>query len=126
LLIAAEALAEVNNGPNSEAIGYINEIRERARNWGGEMVAEFPQDVPTGLNKDQFIDLVINERRLELAFEYKRWYDVKRKGLGNEVFLGANAREPHPNFDPSRDYLMPLPATELDINPNLQPQNPGY
>lgn len=125
LLIAAEASAEVN-GVNDEAIGYVNQIRERARNWGDETIATFPEDVPSGLSKDQFIDLVLDDRRIELAFEYKRWYDVKRRNLGDEVFKGANAREPHENFDPARDYLMPIPATELDINPNLAPQNPGY
>lgn len=125
LLIAAEALAEVNGGPNGEAEGYLNEVRARARNWAG-VVTGFPADAPTGLSKDAFIDLVIEDRRLELAFEYKRWYDIKRRQLGLEVFTGPNSLEPHPNFDPSRDYLMPLPRTELAINPNLLPQNPGY
>ena len=124
LLIAAEALAEVS-GPNAEAEGYVNEVRARARNWAGT-ATNFPDDVPTGLSKDDFIDLVLEERRLELAFEYKRWYDIKRRDLGVEVFTGPNSLEPHPNFDPSRDYLMPLPRTELAINPNLLPQNPGY
>lgn len=125
LLIAAEALAEINGGPNAEAEGYLNEVRARARNWAGTPT-NFPEDVPTGLSKDDFIDLVLEDRRLELAFEYKRWYDIKRRNLGLEVFTGPNSLEPHPNFDPSRDYLMPLPRTELAINPNLLPQNPGY
>lgn len=125
LLIAAEALAEINGGPNAEAEGYLNEVRARARNWAGTPT-NFPEDVPSGLSKDDFIDLVLEDRRLELAFEYKRWYDIKRRNLGLEVFTGPNSLEPHPNFDPSRDYLMPLPRTELAINPNLLPQNPGY
>lgn len=125
LLIAAEAGAEVN-GVNAEVIGYVNQIRERARNWGGEVSSTVPEDITTTPSKEEFIDIVLNDRRLELAFEYKRWYDIKRRRLGEEVFLGPDAREPHPNFDPSRDYLFPLPAEELDINPNLRPQNPGY
>ena len=68
----------------------------------------------------------MNERRLELAFEFKRWYDIKRRKLGDIVFKGANSLEPHANFDATRDYLMPLPATELQLNPNLKPQNPGF
>ena len=125
LLIAAEALAEVSGGSNAEAEGYVNEVRARARNWAGTATA-FPADVPTGLSKADFINLVMDERRLELAFEYIRWYDIKRRNLGVEVFTGPNSLEPHPNFDPARDYLMPLPRTELAINPNLLPQNPGY
>jgi hypothetical protein len=125
LLIAAEALAEVTGGPNAESIGYINEIRARARNEAGAPNS-FPPDVMPGMDKGQFIDWVLEERRLELAFEFKRWYDIKRRRLGEEVFTEPNSLEPHPNFDPNRDYLMPLPRVELDVNPNLAPQNPGY
>lgn len=124
LLIAAEALAE-SSGVTPEAMGYVNEVRARARNWAGQ-ATNFPADVPAGLSKDEFIDLVLDERRLELAFEYKRWYDLKRRNQGEEAFKGPNSLEPHPNFDPARDYLMPLPAVDLETNPNLRPQNPGY
>lgn len=124
LLIAAEALAEIS-GPNAEAMGYVNQIRERARNWPGGNTG-FPEDITAGMNTEEFIDLVLEERRLELAFEFKRWYDIKRRRLGEEVFTGPNSLEPHPNFDPSRDYLFPLPQVDLSVNPNLRPQNPGY
>lgn len=124
LLIAAEALAETT-GVNDEAIGYVNQIRERARNWAGIMT-DFPEDVTAGIGQRDFIDLVLEERRLELAFEYKRWYDIKRRGLGEEAFTGPSALEPQSNFDATRDYLMPLPQVDLAVNPNLRPQNSGY
>lgn len=124
LLIAAEALAEIS-GPNAEAIGYVNQIRQRARNWP-EGNSNFPEDVQEGIGTTEFIDLVLEERRLELAFEFKRWYDIKRRRIGEEVFTEPNSLEPHPNFDPSRDYLFPLPQVDLAVNPNLRPQNPGY
>ncbi|KQS26619.1 RagB/SusD family nutrient uptake outer membrane protein [Dyadobacter sp. Leaf189] len=124
LLIAAEAAAEVN-GPTAEAIGYVNEVRARARNWAGKPTT-FPADVAPGLTKQAFIDLVLEERRIELAFEYKRWYDIQRRKLGDVVFKGANSLEPHANFNAARDYLMPIPRVELQVNPNLAPQNPGY
>src|SRR5690606_2100025 len=120
LLIAAEALAEVNGGPNAESIGYMNQIRARARNWAGRQTS-FPEDVSPGMGKDEFIELVLEERRLELAFEFKRWYDIQRRKLGEKVFKGPYALEPHANFDANRDYLMPLPRVELDVNPNLAP-----
>lgn len=125
LLIAAEALTEISGGPNAESLGYINEVRARARNWAGTP-GSFPENLSAGLNKEQFIQAILEERRLELAFEFKRWYDIKRRKLGETAFKGPNSLEPHSNFDPNRDYLMPLPRVELDINPKLGPQNPGY
>lgn len=123
LLIAAEALNEINGG-SPEAIAYVNELRARARNRGGE-IANFPEDVAAGASQTELRNIIIRERRLELAFEFKRWYDIKRLKLGQEAF-GSNGLEPHSNFDPNRDYLFPLPGDELSRNPNLQPNNPGY
>jgi hypothetical protein len=125
LLIAAEALAEINNGSTVEAIGYVNEVRSRARNWAGQPTA-FPEDVTGEFTKDAFIELILEERRLEFAFEFKRWYDIQRRKLGDLVFKGPGSLEPHAEFDEARDYLMPIPASELLINPNLEPQNYGY
>ncbi len=124
LLIAAEALAE-SVGVNAEAEGYVNQVRARARNWAGTPTA-FPADVTPGMNKTDFINMVLEERRLELAFEWKRWYDIKRRNLGDLVFKGPGSLEPRTLFDATRDYLMPLPASDLIQNPNLAPNNPGY
>jgi len=125
LLIAAEALTETT-GPTLEAIGYINLIRTRARNWPGNITG-IPANSALGiLTKQQLIDLILEERRLELSFEFKRWYDIKRRQLGDVVFKGPNSLEPQPNFTSSRDYLFPIPLTELQNNPNLKPQNAGY
>jgi len=119
-LIAAEALAEVNGGPTAKAYEYINKVRERARHGG-----TVPANLETGMSKDDFIDAVLKERLLEFPLEYKRWYDIKRRDLGAEVFEGANSMEPH-TYDPAKKYLLPLPQDELDRNPNLLPQNDGY
>jgi len=125
LLIAAEAKTETT-GPTQEAIDYINLIRARARNWPGNFTG-FPENSSLGaLTKQQLIDLILEERRLELSFEFKRWYDIKRRQLGDVVFKGPNSLEPQPNFTSSRDYLFPIPLTELQNNPNLKPQNTGY
>lgn len=124
LLMAAEAGNEIT-GPNSELEGYINLVRARARNAAGN-ANDYPADVTSGLSKDDFRDMVLEERRFELSFEMKRWWDIKRRDLGDEVFKGGGSIEPHENFDSSRDYLLALPQDELDRNPNLLPQNPGY
>ncbi len=118
LLIAAEAAVEI--GRTGEADGYINMIRARARNGNGSAV---PADISGATVAD-----VLEERRLELAFEQKRWYDIVRRRMGDEVF-GPNGFETEflgtSNFDPSRDYLLPIPPIEIANNPNLT-QNPGY
>jgi tetratricopeptide (TPR) repeat protein len=122
LLIAAEAAIELGN--TAEADQYINMVRERARNGNGTGApSAFPENISGAT-----IDDVMEERRLELAFEHKRWYDIVRRKMGSEVF-GPNGFETEfqgtQNFNPDRDYLLPIPPLEISNNPNLT-QNPGY
>ena len=119
LLIAAEALNEINPG-TAEAEGFVNRVRARAANG-----TDFPAPVESGMSQGAFRDMVMDERRLELAFEFKRWYDIARRELGSEVFSADGLEGAKANFDPSQDYLFPLPANEIDRNPSLT-QNPGY
>lgn len=121
LLIAAEAIAE-SKGVTPEAIGYVNQIRKRAR-FNGGMETEFPANVDPGISTAEFIDVVREERRLEFAFEFKRWYDIKRWGILEEAFSGPNALEPQ-QVNPMRDYLFPIPQTEIDVTGFAQ--NSGY
>jgi len=122
LLIAAEAAAELGN--TSDADQYINMVRERARNGNGTGA---PSTSPANISGATVAD-VLEERRLELAFEQKRWYDIVRRKMGDQVF-GPNGFETEfqgtQNFDASRDYLLPIPPLEITNNPNLT-QNPGY
>lgn len=121
LLIAAEAIAE-SEGATEEAIGYINQIRARAR-FNGTTVTDFPADIAPGISTADFIQAVRDERRLELAFEFKRWFDIKRWGILEEAFTLPGSLEPHA-VDPARDYLFPIPQKEIDVT-NIS-QNPGY
>ena len=128
LLIAAEAGVEV--GQTGPALTYLNRVRARARQGGAyktgadrEMVFA-PSAVPADLTSITVED-VLEERRVELAFECKRWYDIVRRKMGDEVFGPAGYEGAKPNFT-ADDYLMPLPGDELERNPNLQPNNPGY
>lgn len=124
LLIAAEALNETSPG-STEADGYVNRVRTRARNSNGITSGMFPMDV-SGLSQDDFRDMILEERKWELAFEFKRWYDIARRRIGSDVFNASGLEGFKENFDPNQDYLFPLPAQELARNPNLLPQNPGY
>ncbi len=122
LLIAAEAAVEL--GRSGEADQWINMIRERARNGDGSGA---PSAAPANISGATVAD-VLEERRLELAFEHKRWYDIVRRDLGDQVF-GPNGFEVEQQgtqaFDSARDYLLPIPPLEISNNPNLT-QNPGY
>ncbi len=124
LLIAAEASNELF-GPTAEAEGYINEIRTRARNAAGVQNA-IPANISiTGISQALFKEMILEERRIELAFEFKRWYDLLRLNIAQDSF-GPDGFDPQSNFDINRDLLYPLPGDELDRIPSLLPQNPGY
>lgn len=126
LLIAAESLNEINGGPTAEAIGYVNEVRSRARRELDDDSSNdrtFPEDVSNGSSQDDFRTLVMEERRLELAFEFGRWYDIVRRELGESVF-GASGLEQQ-NFSATKDYLFPKYYYDVENNPNIT-QNNGY
>ncbi len=124
LLIAAEAKNEITPG-TTEADAYVNRVRARARNKAGVMTS-FPADVTPGMSKDDFRTMVLEERKWELAFEFKRWYDIARRKMGSEVFGTSGLEGAKVGFKSSQNYLFPLPANELVRNPNLLPQNTGY
>ncbi|MGY5252480.1 RagB/SusD family nutrient uptake outer membrane protein [Sphingobacterium spiritivorum] len=124
LLMAAEAINEANGGPTSAAYNYINAVRARAR-YTPEGSRSYPADLQTGMSQEAFRQAVREERRVELAFEWKRWYDLKRWGIIVEAFNGAKAYESQPNVKPFH-ALLPIPQEEIGRNANLLPQNPGY
>jgi len=123
LLIAAESAVEL--GDNASALMYINLVRERARQGGNTTSGGFtpitidPSAVPADLTGTVTIDDVLEERRIELAFECKRWYDIKRRQLGDVVFGSGGYEGLKPNWSSAEDYLTPIPEEEIDRNPNL-------
>ena len=126
LLIAAEALNEVTPG-TTEADGYVNRVRARARaGAAGSVPSASPANVTPGMSKDAFRTMVLEERKWELAFELKRWFDIVRRKMGPQVFGASGLEGAKTNFNPDRDYLYPIPNDELLRNPNLLPQNPNY
>jgi hypothetical protein len=74
------------------------------------------------------LDAVLNERRLELAFEGQRWFDLVRNDKVFDVLNSLNDRDPgRLPMDPVNEFtvFLPLPQSQIDINPSLV-QNPGY
>ncbi|GAA4452550.1 RagB/SusD family nutrient uptake outer membrane protein [Nibrella saemangeumensis] len=109
LLMYAEALNELN-GPTPEAYAAVNRLRRRA---GLADLAD--------MTKDQFREAVLLERRLELAFEGHRWYDLARTG---RLINAIKAQNPTITV-PAHHVLFPIPQSEIDVNSQLT-QNPGY
>ncbi|MAU15600.1 MAG: RagB/SusD family nutrient uptake outer membrane protein [Muricauda sp.] len=111
LLMKAEALNEL--GRTSEAEPYLNMVRNRA-GLG---------NIQTGLGKTEFRNAVLKERRMELAFEGQRWFDLIRVDGGQYGldFLHSIGK----TNASSKHLLFPVPQIEIDRNPNLS-QNPGY
>ncbi len=119
LLIAAEAAVE--QGDNSKALTYINRVRARARNGAvdGDNVKYPASAFPADLTGTVTVADVLEERRLELAFEGKRWYDIIRRDLGPAVFSSTGFEGEKSGFVYPDDYLIPIPANEVARNPNL-------
>jgi len=120
LLFYAEALNE--DGRSSEAIPFLNQVRER--------VGLAPLD---GLDQGALRQAIRDERRVELAFENKRWLDLVRTGTAQAVMTAfgdrvkANPQDyyfpdgfaPPPVAFTTISELFPIPASETLLNPNF-------
>lgn len=127
-LIAAEAILRgAEGGTRAEALGYVNEIRERAYMSGKYAQPGIRSDVSGDITDSELtLDFILAERQRELASELVRRTDLIRFGKftkghnwdwKNDVRTGADVDD-HYN-------LFPIPETELTNNPNLI-QNEGY
>jgi len=110
-LILAEA-----TGPTSEGLEAINKVRRRAF---GLPINTPAAAVDYTAATPNFTAAVIQERRLELAFEDDRWYDLKRTGTLVDVMRAQGKSIQKFN------ELLPIPQAEINVNPNLK-QNDGY
>ncbi|HSK14152.1 MAG TPA: RagB/SusD family nutrient uptake outer membrane protein, partial [Phnomibacter sp.] len=63
-----------------------------------------------------------HERRIELAMEHERFFDIVRWGISNQVMQDAGKN----NYSESRDRLLPIPQVQLDLTRGVLKQNPGY
>lgn len=122
LLLKAEALANLDGAANLEAAeAIVNQIRARVS------LPALPASAKA--TKESMLNAILNERRLELAFEGQRWFDLVRYGKVEEVMNTLNSRDsgrlPLRRAFSEISYLFPIPSTAIDLNTNLV-QNPGY
>ncbi|MDR7130295.1 hypothetical protein J2X69_002643 [Algoriphagus sp. 4150] len=134
LLMHAEAKNELGQMDESTWNLTIQALRNRAGFTASEAL-----QFNSGLAQNEFREIIRNERRVELAMEGLRVFDIRRWGIAEDVlngwahgakfgppsedngYLRVNLR----SFDPSKHYLWPIPRDERNINPNLT-QNPGW
>jgi hypothetical protein len=112
LLMAAEALNE-NNKP-TDALIYLNLVRERARQGNPNILPDITTTV-----KAELKDIIFNERRAELAMEGWRFWDLVRTGRAAQV-LGPLG------FIAGKHELLPIPQSEIDISQGALIQNPNW
>ncbi|MGV6845606.1 MAG: RagB/SusD family nutrient uptake outer membrane protein [Lutibacter sp.] len=120
LLIKAEALTDANDLAGAAAL--IKQLRD----------ARFgtAQPLPVYADKTEAFGAILDERRIEFAFEGQRYVDLKRLGARANRSVDRDAVDCAINGActlPSSDYrfTLPIPIIESDANPNVQ-QNPGY
>ena len=141
LLTYAEAKNEFS-GPDQTVYDAINHVRRRAG-----------QPEISGLGQAELRERIRNERRVELAFENKRYFDIMRWRIGDKVLVGpfykmeityqrpaeivptaVSVASYNPRavyftriFDSQKNYLLPIPQHAISRNPKLAGhQNPGW
>ena len=137
LLMAAEALNEINQGPTAEAVGYVNQVRERAR-----AAEEALPPLTVDLSYRAFREALYTERRFELVGEGLGWFDGRRfwDTFTRRIILSSQDTTVQGTGKPQQviadidDYrkLLPIPLQVINnggTNPTGEPiirQNEGY
>jgi starch-binding outer membrane protein, SusD/RagB family len=132
LLNYAEASNEAY-GPSAQVYSAVQSIRQRA--------GLSPYALPAGLTQDQMRTRIRHERRVEMAFEEQRFWDIRRWKIADLLLNGnlhgvqitnSNGSFSYQTvpvsktlFDATRMYLYPIPFQEVVASPNMA-QNPNW
>lgn len=116
LLLYAEALYALGDEINARA--QVNKVRTRARGDAGAGV--LPDITDTG---EALKVAIRHERRVELALEGHRYYDIIRWDIAPTVLKN---KDPDITFDPAQHKVLPIPQSEVDLSGGILRQNPGY
>jgi hypothetical protein len=118
VLMYAEAANEVGGAANiASATTALNSVRARARNGNGTILANVTATTQAALR-----DAIRRERRVELAMEHDRFFDLVRWGVSQDAMTAAGKT----NFSAGRDNLLPVPQAQIDLSKGVLTQNPGY
>ncbi|MCT4672455.1 MAG: RagB/SusD family nutrient uptake outer membrane protein [Prolixibacteraceae bacterium] len=114
LLMAAEALNE--NGKSGEALPYLNMVRERARGGNVDILPDVTTSDVTELRY-----AIWHERRVELAMEQHRYWDILRQGRAPKLLQALGK-----SYVAGKHELLPIPQVDIDATEGVITQNPGY
>lgn len=140
LLMRAEALIQLNDGRIGEAIDLINELRNRA-SQSTTMIANYPSTYGvtfyvkpyTGTyTKDEALKMLKFERRVELAMECDRFFDLVRWGEADQVLNKFYAEEADncavyssASFTKNKNEYLPIPFAQISASNGHYTQNCG-
>ncbi|MBD8487280.1 RagB/SusD family nutrient uptake outer membrane protein [Echinicola sp. CAU 1574] len=110
-LIRAEAYAKT--GQETLALEDLNTLAQ----------SRDPEAEPIVATGEALLDRILEERRKELAFEGHRLFDLNRNKMNVNIDQGINVIE---ESYPNNRFILPIPLSELNANPNILPQNPDY
>lgn len=126
LLVKAEAINELKDGPTTDAYEAINQVRRRA-------FKHFPitqvsvDDLPAGLNYADFKEAIQEERMFELTYEQSHWLDLVRWRIYVKTLKESGLDESYKKQTVSlKNYRFPIPQSQRNINPDGLWQNWGY
>lgn len=138
VLMRAEALIELDR--EKEALPLINEIRERAKKSTGLIdyaenvdIALYVDNVNCNWTKPYAREALRWERRLELAMESQRFFDLVRWGIADSV-INTFYKEEVPkrtyyedaHFEKNRAEYVPIPQQQINFSKQVYKQNYGY
>lgn len=117
VLMYAEAANEVGGADNTiKALAALNSVRARARGANSGIL-------PNVVTTDQAVlrAAIMQERRVELAMEHERFFDLVRWGTAAQMLQGQGK-----NYVAGKHELLPIPQTQIDLSKGVLTQNSGY
>uniref|UniRef100_UPI003218036D RagB/SusD family nutrient uptake outer membrane protein n=1 Tax=uncultured Draconibacterium sp. TaxID=1573823 RepID=UPI003218036D len=122
LLLYAEAANEVNSGPTAQALEKVDELNIRNNS---PKVTDIAQSRPW--TQESFRSYILEERVKEFAAEGIRRFDLLRWGIYLSTMNAIDVDEKNVvKRRQERHLLLPLPSNEINTNPHIETNNPGW
>lgn len=123
ILIFAEADNEVNNGPSSEALNIVSRLNQR-----NNSTTVTDKNSKQAFTQESFRSYILEERSKEFAGEGIRRFDLIRWGIYLQVMnaIGTTDENGVIKRREQKHLLLPLPPNEVNANPYIETNNPGW